>query len=94
MYHNNPVTYEVLELEKQPECIDASVMCLFELEKTEMEKQARAANERLKVRLDKLAEFARSKVKSSYNIDECGTARNCPVCGKTADLQESIDIEA
>jgi hypothetical protein len=94
MFHRSPVKYEVVELLRQPDCINATVMCLYEVEKIELEKEARAANERLKARLDKLAEFARSKVKSHHSKDECETTFSCPVCGKKVASKESIDVEA
>ena len=93
-YRNNLVNYEVVELSKQPDSINKTVMCLYEVEKTELEKRARAANEQLKATLDKLAEFARSKEKGDHNKAECGTFSKCPVCGRNVDPQESIDIEA
>jgi hypothetical protein len=90
MFHNNPVKYEVVELDTQPDCINASVIRIFEAEKDELEKQARVANERLKVRLDKLAEFARSKGKGNHIRGERNSISNCPVCGKAV-MHESID---
>jgi len=87
LHNSNPVIYDVIEFDKQPECINATVMCLFELEKTELEKQALAAREKLKAKRESLAEYARLKEKRKKVAKK-------ETCGKkAADLFQLLWIE-
>ena len=93
-YKNDPVKYEVVEINSPPECINMSVMCLYEVEKTDLVIQAMAAKERLKERFDELAEFAKSKDKHTGGEGEASTHHERPMYYDVYDNPESIDIKA
>ena len=97
LHDSNPVKYDVIEIDKQPECINATVMCLFELEKTELEKQALAAHEKLKAKRESLAEYARLKDKQKKEAkEETGGKKPADlfqVFGKPESSKDDIDIK-
>jgi len=97
LHDSNPVKYEVIEVDKQTDCINATVMCLYELEKTELEMLERAAYEILKAKRDRLAENTqlnekRKKVIKKDMADN-KTADLFQGFWKTEDSGEDIDVK-